>query len=243
MRSISRSIRQEPTMKPAFWARRAHKWIALVIGVQALLWSIGGLYMTVMSIDFIHGDHLNHVAAEPLSQQSHLANPAIIAARYPVMNGFRLKQQLGETVYEVHHANGVDLVDADTGQLIGPVDEERARQLALSAYQGSGPLESLQLLDKAPQEVGTRPVPMWQAKFGDSGNTALYFSPQTGSLLATRHTYWRVFDFVWMLHIMDYEQRSDVNNTLLRIASVVGLLFMLSGVWLLFYSFRRRSAT
>jgi hypothetical protein len=51
-----------------------------------------------------------------------------------------------------------------------------------------------------------------------------------------------VFDFLWMLHIMDYEQRSNVNNTLLRVASTVGLLFMLSGVWLLFYSFRRRSA-
>ncbi|MGY0558540.1 MULTISPECIES: PepSY domain-containing protein [unclassified Lysobacter] len=229
-------------MKPAFWARRAHKWIALVIGVQALLWSIGGLYMTAMSIDFIHGDHLNHVAVQPLPKQSTLIDPAVIAARYPAMNGFRLKQLFGESVYEVNHAGGVDLVDAGTGRLLGPIDEEKARQLALSTYQGDGLLESLQLLDKAPQEVGTRPVPMWQAKFGDSGNTALYFSPQTGELLATRHTYWRVFDFLWMLHIMDYEQRSDVNNTLLRVAASVGLLFMLSGVWLLFYSFRRRSA-
>ena len=229
-------------MKPAFWARRAHKWIALVIGVQALLWSIGGLYMTAMSIDFIHGDHLNHVAAEPLPKQGDLVDPAVIAARYPAMNGFRLKRLLGEPTYEVHYAGGVDLVAAVTGRLSGPIDREKARQLALSAYQGDAPLESLQLLDKAPQEVGTRPVPMWQARFGDSGNTALYFSPQTGNLLATRHTYWRVFDFLWMLHIMDYEQRSDVNNTLLRVAASVALLFMLSGVWLLFYSFRRRSA-
>jgi hypothetical protein len=198
--------------------------------------------MTAMSIDFIHGDHLNHVAVQPLPKQGSLIDPAVIAARYPAMNGFRLKQLLGESIYEVHHAGGVDLVDAVTGRLSGPIDEKKARQLALSAYQGDAPLESLQLLDKAPQEVGTRPVPMWQARFGDSGNTALYFSPQTGNLLATRHTYWRVFDFLWMLHIMDYEQRSDVNNTLLRVAASVALLFMLSGVWLLFYSFRRRSA-
>lgn len=229
-------------MKPAFWARRAHKWIALVIGVQALLWSIGGLYMTAMSIDFIHGDHLNHVVAEPLPQQGGLVDPAVIAERYPAMTGFRLKRLLGKPVYEVRHAGGVDLIDADTGQSIGSIDEENARQLALSTYQGEGQLESVQLLHKAPQEVGTRPVPLWQARFDDSGRTALYFSPQTGDLLATRHTYWRVFDFVWMLHIMDYDQRSNVNNTLLRVASTIGLLFMLSGVWLLFYSFTRRPA-
>ena len=41
---------------------------------------------------------------------------------------------------------------------------------------------------------------------------------------------------------MDYEARSDVNNTLLRVASAVGLVFVLSGAWLLFYSFRRRAA-
>ncbi|MGV8932685.1 MAG: PepSY domain-containing protein [Luteimonas sp.] len=229
-------------MKPAFWARRTHKWVALVIGIQALLWAIGGLYMTAMSIDFIHGDHLNHVATAPLPKKDSLVDPKVIAARYPEINGFRLTQLLGKSIYEVRRPDGIDLLDAQTGELVGPIDEEKARQLALDIYQGDAPMESLQLLHKAPKEVGTRPVPMWQAKFGDSGNTALYFSPQTGQLLATRHTYWRIFDFLWMLHIMDYDSRSNVNNMLLRIASIIGFLFMLSGVWLLFYSFRRKVA-
>jgi hypothetical protein len=46
-----------------------------------------------------------------------------------------------------------------------------------------------------------------------------------------------------MFHIMDYENRTDVNNLLLRIAAIAGLGFALSGAWLLFYSFStRRSA-
>jgi hypothetical protein len=65
-------------------------------------------------------------------------------------------------------------------------------------------------------------------------------SPHTGELLAKRHDLWRWFDFLWMFHIMDYEERSDVNNTLLRITASVGLVFALSGLWLLFYSFSRR---
>ena len=30
----------------------------LFLGVQFLLWSLSGLYMVTMNIDFIHGDHL-----------------------------------------------------------------------------------------------------------------------------------------------------------------------------------------
>jgi len=43
-----------------------------------------------------------------------------------------------------------------------------------------------------------------------------------------------------MFHIMDYEERENVNNSLLRVASITGLAFALSGAWLLFYSFQRR---
>ncbi|HEY5613164.1 MAG TPA: hypothetical protein VIK70_06190, partial [Lysobacter sp.] len=70
-------------MKPAFWARRAHKWIALVVGVQALLWMLSGLYMTVISIDIIHGDHLAHASTRPLSASSPVMDPEALAQRYP----------------------------------------------------------------------------------------------------------------------------------------------------------------
>jgi hypothetical protein len=46
-----------------------------------------------------------------------------------------------------------------------------------------------------------------------------------------------------MLHIMDYDQRTDVNNLLLRAASLSGLLFALSGAGLVYYSFRRPRVT
>lgn len=40
---------------------------------------------------------------------------------------------------------------------------------------------------------------------------------------------------------MDYDTRDDVNNNLLRVAAGTGLVFALSGAWLVFYSFRRRA--
>ncbi len=224
----------------AFWARRSHKWIALVVGVQALLWMLSGLYMTAISIDVIHGDHLVEVDVQPLSSSALLIDPTTISTQFPGMTRFRLKRFMGREVYEVHALAVVALVDARSGALLSPLNEVTARQLAVSLYRGNAPIQAAEWLTRAPQEVSTRPVPLWRVSFADNSETALYLSPHTGELLAKRHDLWRWFDLLWMLHIMDYEERSDVNNTLLRVAESIGLVFSLSGVWLLFYSFRKR---
>lgn len=230
-------------MKPAFWARRAHKWIALVVGVQALLWMLSGLYMTSISIDIIHGDHLAHAGAKPLSPATSLIDPNTLAGEYPGTTAFRLKRFLDREVYEVQQPGIVTLVDARSGARVSPLDEAAARRLAMSLYRGKASIQSVELLQQAPQEVAAHPVPMWRVSFSDANETTLYLSPHTGELLAKRHDLWRWFDFLWMLHIMDYQERSDVNNTLLRVAASSGLVFALSGLWLLFYSFsKRRSA-
>ncbi len=58
--------------------------------------------------------------------------------------------------------------------------------------------------------------------------------------MTRRHELWRVFDFVWMLHIMDYDTRENVNNPLLRVFTWAAALMALSGAWLLLFSFPRR---
>ncbi|MCD9032446.1 PepSY domain-containing protein [Luteimonas sp. Y-2-2-4F] len=228
-------------MKPAFWARRAHKWIGLVVGVQALLWTVSGVYMTVISLDIIHGDHLAHAHREPLARDGEYIAQDALLARYPGARGIALKRLLDRDVFELRTGEGTLLADARSGERLTPLPEADAIALARSLYQGEAEVERAEWVTRAPQEVSTRPVPMWAVHFADRGATTLYFSPDTGELLARRHSLWRWFDFLWMFHIMDYDTRSDVNNTLLRVASAVGLLFALSGVWLLFYGFRRRT--
>lgn len=229
-------------MKPAFWARRVHKWIGLVVGVQALLWMISGVYMTSISLNIIHGDHLAEAHREPLALTAPLVSPEALQQRYPEMRGFRLKQLLGRDVFEVRLTDGNQLIDASTGAPASPLGRAEVTALAKAHYKGDAEVASVSWVTRAPREVAARPVPMWAVHFSDRGATTLYFSPDTGELLARRHELWRWFDFLWMFHIMDYESRTDVNNALLRTASIIGLAFALSGVWLLFYSFRMRGS-
>lgn len=224
----------------SYWVRRCHKWIALVVGVQALLWMASGVYMTVVPIQVIHGDHLTHATGEPLSGAAKRLDASQLIHHYPGITSFRLKSLLGREVFEINRGGKIELVEADSGKLVGPLDESAVRTLAAGSYHGEDEINKVELLSSAPAEVGKRPAPIWAVHYSDMGKTTLYFSPTSGELLAKRHELWRWFDFLFMLHIMDYDERSDVNNLLLRIASATGLLFALSGVWLLLYSFRRR---
>lgn len=229
-------------MKQAFLSRRLHKWLGLLVGIQALLWMASGLYMTAISIDIIHGDHLSHAERPPVEAAAVAIQPAALAETFPGMTGFRLKRLLEKEVYEVRHAGGTSLLDARSGQRIDQLDQQSAQRIALEAYQGEGKLKEIQLLQELPQEVATRKAPLWRVDFEDDFGTTLWVSPTTGEVIAKRHTLWRIFDFLWMLHIMDYDTRSDINNTLLRAASVAGTLFALSGLWLLWFTVRRRTA-
>ena len=39
---------------------------------------------------------------------------------------------------------------------------------------------------------------------------------------------------------MDYEERMDAHNPLVIFTQIVGVIFAITGLWLLFYSFSRR---
>lgn len=227
-------------MRSASRSRKLHKWLGLFVGIQALLWMASGLYMTAISIDIIHGDHLAHAPSAPLAFEGALADAAALAQAFPALTRLRLRQAGARAVYEVAHPDGTAYLDAMTGKPVAPLSRAQVGALARAVYQGDGALASLALLPVTPSELGGRPAPLWRADFDDLTGTSLYFAPVTGDLLGKRHDLWRAFDWLWMLHIMDYDTRENINNLLLRVASALGLLFALSGGWLLFYTLRVR---
>lgn len=232
--------------KLAFSIRKYHKWLSLIIGVQALLWLISGVYMVVFDLNFIHGDHLVQKIKVPLKAPGENQIPfSQIRLQYPQAHEIVLENWQGMPHYRIYEPQQAILVDATTGQLRSPIGEADAIAVAQYHYTGKGKIESVKLLTKpqdVPSEITGRPLPIWQIKFDDFGSTALYVSPASGALTVQRHTFWRIFDFVWMLHIMDYENREDINNNLFRVAAVLGLLMSVFGMWLLYFSFNKKKA-
>lgn len=220
--------------------RRTHKWLALVVGVQALLWTLTGMYMVAVHIDIIHGDHLVRAPVDRPFDLSRLAPPSKVVAAAPGVSEVRLQRYFGAPVWRAETPEGPRLFDGATAQPLPKPNEAQIRVLAQRIYTGDGKIVSVRLLTEAPQEMQSRKPPFWQVEFEGWNRPTLYLSPATGELVSRRHALWRVFDFAWMLHIMDYDERTDVNNPLLRIATWSTFAMALMGGWLLIWSFPRR---
>ena len=219
--------------------RRTHKWLALLLGLQVVIWTATGCYMVVVHIDIIHGDHLVRTPQAHLFDIEQLVPPARIVQAHPLAQEVRLARLFDKPVWRVEAASGTFLVDARNGRTLPALSEAQARAVATSIYTGEPNIVSTKLLRTAPLEMQTRPPPYWQVEFAGWNRPTLYISPSTGELVSRRHALWRIFDFAWMLHIMDYDDRSNVNNPLLRVATWSAVFMALSGAWLLLWSFSR----
>ncbi|MHA6250022.1 hypothetical protein ACXYMU_18970 [Pontibacter sp. CAU 1760] len=78
-------------------------------------------------------------------------------------------------------------------------------------------------------------MPAWAITFNEPDCT-VYISSEYGNYQAIRHNRWRVFDFLWMLHTMDFEGRDNFGNILLRVFSLFGVFTVLSGFFLYYVS-------
>jgi hypothetical protein len=229
-------------MKLTLLSRTVHKWLALFVGLQLLLWSVTGFYMVAIDLDFIHGDPLVRNLRTPLPRAAATVSVSQIAQRYPQIEQIALHglPALSAPVYEVTALGRRVLVDAANGRQLSPLSAGMIRELARSYYAGSGALIAIELIEhEVPNEVRGRTAPLWRADFDDWHQTTLYLQPDTGALVARRHRLWRLYDFLWMLHIMDYSERESPTGTVPRLATVLGGTTILSGVWLLYFSFRR----
>ncbi len=225
-------------MKAIRLSRKAHKWFALVLGIQLFLWALSGFYMVAVNIDIIHGDMLVKNMQQGIPDQGNTQLPfSHIGDIYPDARSITLTTMMTRPVYRVE-SGSIRILDANTGEQLSPLNEKLATEVASFHYSGDGGIARVSLIDSnPPTELQSRALPLWRIDFDDVWNSSFYIDPDTGEFAIRRHTLWRVFDFLWMLHVMDYEERENINNSVLRIFSVLGTLMGLSGVWLLFYSF------
>ncbi len=71
-----------PRMKLSLLSRSLHKWLALFVGVQLLIWAVTGFYMVAIDLDFIHGDPLVRNLRTPVGSIDDC--PTRLAAHQPL---------------------------------------------------------------------------------------------------------------------------------------------------------------
>lgn len=227
-------------MKFQRWVVRVHKWSALVVGLQVLLWIGGGFGMALMPIGEVRGEHRMAPAA-PLAAEPGTVTDLAAAARaagFRTLDSARLVSHLSSPAWLLQSGDRTALVDAGTTRLLTPLDAAGAQAVAQGDYAGPGTAGTAEWLEEAPWYYAG-PVPVWRVAIEGDDGRMIFIAPDTGQIVSRRSDSWRLFDVFWRLHIMDYRDGSNINNPLLISAAGFALLFTLSGLTLLVLRLRR----
>jgi uncharacterized membrane protein YkoI len=217
--------------------RTWHKWISVVVGIQLLAWTTGGLVFTLEPIEVIHGDMMRAPVTSPTSPPTDefISLSAARATAGPVeLASAELAWMRERWVWALHPINdgALLLVDARNNQRLESLSAEEAEAIARRHHAGPEEIIAVEHLDTAEGEYRKKIVPAWRVSFADSENSNFYIDANTGAITSVRTDTWRRFDFFWMLHIMDYDDRENFNHPLLTGAAVLGFSTAFTGIWL-----------
>lgn len=225
-------------------ASRIHKWLALVIGAQLLIWFASGVIMSFLPIDKVRGEHLvDRDAVVTIPKGTRFVDAARIRAQLeePV-EAINWHMMGSRAVAEVTTAKDIKLFDAQTGELIPPVGAAQAMTIANAAWKSATkPVSKASRVTTESPEYRAA-LPAWRIAYSDPDATSIFVAVDTGKITAVRTGTWRLYDFFWSLHIMDWKNHENFNTWWLLGFAIGGLILGLAGTILLFmrWPFRRK---
>jgi len=216
--------------------RRYHIWLGWLIGVPMLFWSVSGVLMVIKPIEEVRGAALLS-DAPPVRTATPPVAPAIDVRP---LSKLTLEQRATGPRWVLAFADGASrLADPATGRLLPAMSAADAARELGARYTGTARIASVTHIDPANPPLDLRrPLDSWKVAMSDG--TFFYVDRWTGEIAARRTAWWRFYDFMWGLHIMDLETREDAHNPWLIGFGIVAALTTIMALILLPMSSRRK---
>jgi uncharacterized iron-regulated membrane protein len=214
---------------------KIHKWLALAMAIQILFWFASGLFFAVFPIEKVRSEHAVETPSPPPVPLSAAAAGLQRLAATGVTAGERveLRSILGRPVAWMSGGDdGPRLYDLTSGRLISPIAMATAVQIAEADHLGPARAARVSRVTANSSEYRGE-LPAWRVDFDDGASRSLYVAADTGLVTARRSTLWRVYDFLWGLHIMDWRAHENFNTPILIVASLLGLVMAIAGIVML----------
>ena len=199
-------------MAKKFTIRKIHRYLSIFIAIQLLLWTVSGIYFAFNKIEMVRGEQY----------------------RLPLETEYRIFKRLGQEIIETND-NGVKTYSTHPQNFpVNMLSSEEAMTIAKEKT-SLNPV-SVSLIEKVERgvEYRGRRLPIYKVSTDTNDGINIYVDSMTGDIAAIRSDSWRVWDLLWALHIMDYEDRDNINNLLLKIFSVLALISSITGIILFF---------
>jgi len=226
------------------YVRKSHRYLGVFLGIQFLAWTLGGLYFSWTKIEQIRGEDIR-AEKKPLPIRLENASLGILLDSLQknepkiAFKNIQVVEILDRAYYQIHlEAPQKKVLLFEMKSLLpkSPLKEQEAKEVAQKSLKKPSEILKAEYLTNTNghHEYREKPLPAYAVTFGKPNNSTVYVSTELGTVQSYRNNAWRVFDFLWMLHTMDYENRDNINNWLLRIFSLIGLITIFSGFLLFF---------
>ena len=199
-------------MKTKKFIRNFHRYLSIFVSIQLLLWTISGIYFAYNKIELVRGEQY----------------------RLPVDVEYRIFDRLGVSIIEKNDNGDKTYETYPDGAKVEPLTKDEALLIA-SKKTSLNPIDGI-LINEIYKgaEFRGRDLPIFKVQTDTEDNINIYINPLTGDISAIRSDSWRLWDLFWALHIMDYQDRDNINNLLLKILSILALMTSISGIVLFF---------
>ena len=206
--------------------RSTHKYLSFFISIQLLLWTISGIYFAFNKIENVRGEQYR-------AQTSSNYNFQKIEFEIPDAVSVNVKNRLGKTIIAASTKNGMRYFDEE-GRVLQKISFDEAKQL-VSKHTFLKPIavEEIYTSEEGSEYRG-RELPLYKVVTRNANDNEInaYLNIFTGEVVAIRSAQWRIWDLMWGFHIMDWQERDNIDNLLLKIFSILALVSSISGILL-----------
>ena len=216
--------------------RRWHVWLGWIVALPILLWVVTGLVMVARPIEEVRGEDL---LRDPAPMRMALPPVPPATGGLP-LKSLKLEQRAGGARWVIAMAEGpTRLADPASGALLPVLSAADAVREVTARYTGEAKVRAVTRTDpdKPPIDL-RRSIAAWQVAMDDG--THFYVDANSGEVVARRTRWWRFYDLMWGLHIMDLETREDAHNPLTIGFAIAALVMSLLALVLLPLSTRWR---
>ena len=213
--------------------RSFHKYLSLAISIQLLLWTISGIYFAFNKIELIRGEQylleqeISEVSLDEIRKTFNAQNLGIL-------------KRLDQWIIRVEDGSGAYYTDLNGNKLTSLTKEQV--KLAVKGQTSLTPVNVTRITSSSEgSEFRGRELPLFKVTTSSEDEVNIYVDAVSGEVKAIRSDSWRWWDLLWSLHIMDYTERENIDNFLLKIFSILALISSLSGITLFFLGLKKRT--
>ena len=219
-----------------FLVRKIHKYLSFFISLQLLLWTVSGIYFAFNKIELVRGEQYRKQVEQSI-------NLGDFDFEIPNTTDVNIKKRLGENI-AVIKVDGTTKYLNKSGESISKLTVSEAMNAVISNTTLSPVLVEEIVNERSGSEYRGRSLPIYkvESKTDDGLDINVYLNVFSGEVVAIRSNKWRIWDLMWGLHIMDWKERDNISNILLKIFSILALVSSVTGI-MLFFKFDFKKST